>query len=95
MIANEPAGRRQLIPPGSTPCRELLHAVADALTLPDPAEADELAWLRLRSDRANHVCTCLRRFLSDPDNGSAELVGESRILRGLITGLPPGIRPAP
>lgn|GEM_PF-2750991 len=92
----EPAGSSQIIPPGSTPCRELLRAVADALTLPDPAEADELACLRLRSERADHACTCLRRFLSHRENGSAEMVIEAQILRGLISGLPPGIiRPAP
>ncbi|HUZ52738.1 MAG TPA: hypothetical protein VMU94_09445 [Streptosporangiaceae bacterium] len=90
-MPDQPNGA-DLIPPGSTPTRELLSAVLDALTPSVPmTEANELVWLR---DRAGQVRAGLRRFLSGPDNGSAELVGEARILRALTADLPPGARPA-
>jgi len=39
------------VPPGSTPLREMAHAVAIALTLPNPATTrDELTYLRIMRD---------------------------------------------
>ena len=44
------------MPPGSTPLRELAHAVAGALTLPkDVAEREEIDYLRASRDRARIV----------------------------------------
>ncbi len=96
--ASPPPARRgtgsELIPPGSTPTRELLRAVADSLTMPEQDHALELDLLRLLAERAGHVRTGLRRFLADREAGSAELVGEARILRALMADMPPGDRPA-
>src|SRR6266568_1619452 len=81
--ASPPPARRgtgsELIPPGSTPTRELLRAVADSLTMPEQDHALELDLLRLLAER---------------EAGSAELVGEARILRALMADMPPGDRPA-
>jgi hypothetical protein len=48
------------VPPGSTLQRELLSAIAAALTPPPPATGkDELTYLRISRDRASHVlCPC-------------------------------------
>jgi hypothetical protein len=54
------------IPPGSTPLRELAHAVANALTLPGPATTrDEVTHLRITRDRARLVVFAMRRILTD------------------------------
>jgi|HubBroStandDraft_5_1064220.scaffolds.fasta_scaffold212518_2 hypothetical protein len=44
------------VPPGSTPLRDLAHAIASALTLPnDVADLEEIAYLRASRDRARVV----------------------------------------
>jgi hypothetical protein len=54
------------VPPGSTPLRELAHAVANALALPGPATTrDELTYLRITRDRARLVVFAMRRILAD------------------------------
>jgi hypothetical protein len=54
------------VPPGSTPLRELAHAVANALTLPKNATTrDELTYLRIGRDRARLVVFAMRRILAD------------------------------
>jgi hypothetical protein len=54
------------VPPGSTPLREVAHAVANALTLPAPATTrDELTYLRISRDRARLVVFAMRRILAD------------------------------
>ena len=54
------------VSPGSTPLRELAHAVANALTLPAPATIrDELIYLRITRDRARLVVFAMRRILTD------------------------------
>ena len=54
------------VPPGSTPLRELAHAVDRALTLPAPATArDEITYLRIMRDRARLVRGAMRRVIAD------------------------------
>ena len=54
------------VPPGSTPLRELAHAVANSLALPGPATTrDELTYLRISRDRARLVVFAMRRILAD------------------------------
>jgi hypothetical protein len=54
------------VPPGSTPLRELAHAVDQALTLPAPATTrDEVTYLRITRDRARLVRQAMRRLLAD------------------------------
>jgi hypothetical protein len=61
----EPTATR-LVPPGSTPLRELAHAVDQALTLPGPATTrDELTYLRIMRDRARLVRQAMRRLIAD------------------------------
>lgn len=66
---NDPSARpRRIVPPGSTPLRELAHAIAGALTLPsDVAERDELDYLRGSRDRARVVLFTMRRIIADRD----------------------------
>jgi phage/plasmid primase-like uncharacterized protein len=54
------------MPPGSTPLRELAHAVAGALTLPnDVADREEIDYLRAGRDRARIVLFAMRRIIAD------------------------------
>jgi hypothetical protein len=54
------------IPPGSSPLRELAHAVDTALTLPKRATTgDELPYLRAVRDRVRLVRVAMRRLLAD------------------------------
>jgi hypothetical protein len=54
------------VPPGSTPLRELSHAVANALALPRPATTrDELTYLRIARNRARLVQFAMQRILAD------------------------------
>lgn len=51
------------VPPGSTPLRELAHAVDRVLTLPNAAAArDEVTYLRITRDRARLVRLAMRRI---------------------------------
>ncbi len=61
-----PSAHRRIVPPGSTPLRELVHAIAVALTLPKPATVrDELAYLRITRDRARLVLLACRKIIAD------------------------------
>ena len=54
------------VPPGSTPLRELVHAIATTLTLPNPATTrDELTYLRISRDRSRLVLLACRKILAD------------------------------
>jgi hypothetical protein len=54
------------VPPGSTPLRELAHAVDRALTLPGLATTrDELCYLRIMRDRARMVRKAMCDIIDD------------------------------
>jgi hypothetical protein len=54
------------VPPGSTPLRELCHAIDKALALPGPATLrDEVTYLRILRERARLVRRAIRRLLAD------------------------------
>jgi hypothetical protein len=56
----------RIVPPGSTPLRELAHAIAMALALPRPAtEQDELSYLRITRDGATLVLLACRKIMAD------------------------------
>ena len=56
----------RMVPPGSTPLRELAHAIAGALTLPkDVAEREEIDYLRASRDHARIVLFAMRRIIAD------------------------------
>ena len=61
------------VPPASTPVRELLRLIDAALRLPLPAHrADELPYLRLRSERASAVLSTLERLIRDREDDMTE-----------------------
>jgi hypothetical protein len=61
-----PPPRERQVPPGSTPVRELAHAIDQALALPRPAtERDEVTYLRILRDRARLVRSAVRKILRD------------------------------
>jgi len=63
------------VPPGSTPLRELCHAVDQALTLPGPATTrDETTYLRCQRDRARLVRQAMRRLLADREAGERDVM---------------------
>jgi hypothetical protein len=54
------------VPPGSTPLRELAHAIAAALTLPgNVTEREELEYLRASRDHARIVLFAMRRIITE------------------------------
>ena len=60
------ATRAPDVPPGSTPLREFVHAVASTLALPGPAtQRDEVTYLRISRDRARLVMLICRKILAD------------------------------
>jgi hypothetical protein len=62
--------------------RDLLAAVADALDCPPPAgQADEDAFLRLRSDRARLALAALRSVLADAESGPDQMSAAAERLR--------------
>ena len=70
------------VPPGSTPLRELAHAVDQALALPAPATTrDELCYLRIHRDRARLVRQAMRRVLADREVGDADIMAIVTSLR--------------
>ena len=82
---------RATVPPASTPTRELLRLIDAALRLPLPAHrADELPYLRLRSERASAVLSTLERLIRDRENDPADLLAELSVLGGELAALPPG-----
>lgn len=53
----------RIVPPGSTPLRELAHAIAAALTLPnDVADRVEIGYLRASRDHARIVRLTSRQW---------------------------------
>jgi hypothetical protein len=80
---NDPSARpRRIVPPGSTPLRELAHAVAGALTLPnDVAEREELDYLRGSRDRARVVLFAMRRIIADHDLDDDDLMSIVEAIR--------------
>src|SRR5450755_1773430 len=82
---------RATVPPASTPTRELLRLIDAALRLPLPAHsADELPYLRLRSERASAVLSTLERLIRDREDDPADLLAELSVLGGELAALPPG-----
>jgi hypothetical protein len=56
----------RIVPPGSTPLRELASAIAGALTLPnDVADLEEIGYLRASRDRVRVVLFAMRRIIAD------------------------------
>jgi hypothetical protein len=86
---NDPAIRpRRIVPPGSTPLRELAHAIAGALTLPsDVAELGELDYLRGSRDRARVVLFAMRRIIADHDLDDDDLMSIVATVRDSTTQL--------
>jgi len=85
------------VPPGSTALREFCHAVARALTIPDPAlrpgmssvqPADELACLRLCRDRARLVLSAMRRILADREIDDCDVMAFVASLREQLSDYP-------
>jgi hypothetical protein len=86
---NDPAIRpRRIVPPGSTPLRELAHAIAGALTVPnDLAELGELDYLRGSRDRARVVLFAMRRIIADHDLDDDDLMSIVATVRDSTTQL--------
>jgi hypothetical protein len=64
-MTNPATHPRRPVPPGSSPVRELVHAVAGALTLPgDVTEREELEYLRASRDHARVVLFAMRRIIA-------------------------------
>jgi hypothetical protein len=84
-----PPARSLDVPPGSTPLRELTHAVASALALPAPATTrDELTYLRISRDRARLVLLTCRRLLADREAGDRDVMLAMTSLRDQVALLP-------
>jgi hypothetical protein len=70
------------VPPGSTPLRELAHAVDQALTLPRPATTrDEITYLRIMRDRARLVRQAMRRLIADREADDRDVMAAVTALR--------------
>jgi hypothetical protein len=70
------------IPPGSSPLRELAHAVNQALTLPKAATIrDEIVYLRCVRDRARLVRQAMRQVLADHETGDTGVMTAVTVLR--------------
>jgi hypothetical protein len=70
------------VPPGSTPLRELAHAVERTLTLPGPATTrDEVTYLRILRDRARLVRQAMRRVLGDREEDPGDVMAVVASLR--------------
>ena len=87
LAVNDPPIRP--VPPNSTPLLELAHAIADALTLPNPATTrDELTYLRIGRDRARIVRQTLRRLLADHEVDDRDVMITVASLRDEAAQLP-------
>jgi hypothetical protein len=65
----------RMVPPGSTPLRELLSAIDRALTLPGPATTrDELTYLRISRDRARLVMLTARWLLANREADDTDVL---------------------
>jgi hypothetical protein len=70
------------VPPGSTPLRELAHAIEQALALPKPAILrDELTYLRITRNRARLVRKAVRRILDDHESDDTDVMSVVTVLR--------------
>jgi uncharacterized iron-regulated protein len=70
------------VPPGSTPLRELAHAIDQALALPRAATfRDEVTYLRIIRDRARLVRQATRRIADDHEAGDADVMTAVAVLR--------------
>ena len=77
------------VPPGSTPLRELAHAVANTLTLPGPATTrDEVTYLRITRDRARLVRQAMRHILGDREADDRDIMAIVASLRDETAQLP-------
>jgi hypothetical protein len=71
------------VPTGSTPLRELAHAVASALALSAPATTrDEVTYLRIYRNRARLVLLGMRKILAD-----REIEGDVRDVMQVVAAL--------
>jgi hypothetical protein len=68
------------VPPGSTPLRELAHAIDKALTLPRPTARDEVEYLRCVRDRARLVRRALQRILTNPETDADDVMTAVAVL---------------
>lgn len=86
---SDPAIRQ--VPPGSSPLRELAHAIDDALALPAAATTrDEVTYLRITRDRARLVRQAARRLLSDREADDEDVMAIVTVLRDQATKLGDG-----
>jgi hypothetical protein len=70
------------VPPGSTPVRELAHAIDQALALPKAAASrDEVIYLRIMRDRARLVRQAARRILADHEATDTDVMTAVTVLR--------------
>ena len=70
------------VPPGSTPLRELAHAINGALILSAPAtQKDELTYLRLSRDRARLVLYACKRVFADREASDGDIMTIAAALR--------------
>ena|ERR1700733_2063652 len=78
-----------MVPPGSSPQREMFRAIQDALALPAPAATrDELTYLRASRDRSRLVRTTMNRLLRDRELSDRDLLVAAAALRGAAADLP-------
>lgn len=69
-----------MVPPGSSPARELLHSVRRALDVPEGSAA--------LAGRVQAVRESLQRILADPDTWADDLMSEAAILRQAASDIP-------
>jgi hypothetical protein len=73
------------VPPGSTPLREVAHAVDRALTLTSAdTSRGELAYLRVINARARMVRAAMRRIISDREMDDRDLMAVVALLRAQV-----------
>lgn len=82
---------RRIVPPGSTPLREVAIAIAMALALPRPAtERDELSYLRITRDRARLVLLACRKIIAEQEieDDEADVMAVVACVRDQVAQLP-------
>jgi len=80
------------VPPGSSGIRELLLAITDTLTLPNPATtAAEATYLRLHRDRGRMVLFACRRVLADREADDHDLMIAADSMRNSASDYPDDI----
>jgi hypothetical protein len=85
-----PVSPIRIVPPGSSATRELLSAIAQALTLSAPATTkDEVTYLRISRDRARLVLHACRRLLADREADDRDTMITVTRLREEAGQLPP------